>query len=57
MQEAGEPLYWLIKYEHTKSAEEITRAVHSWNQHKQQFTLRQIEVAVKTLNKNHWLAF
>ncbi|WP_446470174.1 type II toxin-antitoxin system antitoxin DNA ADP-ribosyl glycohydrolase DarG [Xenorhabdus stockiae] len=50
-------VHWLIKYEHTKSSEEITRAAHNWNLHKQQFTLRQIEVAVHTLNKNHWIEF
>ncbi|MDC9620442.1 macro domain-containing protein [Xenorhabdus sp. XENO-7] len=48
-------VHWLCKYEQVKGSEEIVRATHSWNKHKQQFTPRQIEVAVKTLERNHWL--
>ncbi|MDX7999759.1 macro domain-containing protein [Xenorhabdus sp. Reich] len=50
-------VHWLNKYEQVRGSEEIVRATHNWNERKQQFTTRQIDVAVKTLERKHWLTF
>jgi O-acetyl-ADP-ribose deacetylase (regulator of RNase III) len=49
-------VHWVNKQEYAVTMEEIIQAVHHWNQRKSHFTPRQIELAVKTLQKQHWIA-
>lgn len=48
-------VHWLSKHEDAKSGEQITRAAHAWSQRKKQFTPRQVDLAVKSLQREHWL--
>lgn len=48
-------VHWLYKYEQAATIEDVVKATHAWNQHKCQFTPRQIELAFAVLNRYHWL--
>lgn len=48
-------VHWVIKYEHKQSLTEVIRHTHEWNERKQQFTKRQIELAVRVLLKKGWI--
>ncbi len=49
-------VHWLTKYEQARTTDDVVKATHSWNQHKRQFTERQIKLAVDVLAKEQWLA-
>ncbi|HHX8289294.1 TPA: type II toxin-antitoxin system antitoxin DNA ADP-ribosyl glycohydrolase DarG [Vibrio diabolicus] len=49
-------VHWLNRYEQAKSIEQVIDGVHSWNARKQQFTARQITIAEKVLDSQHWLS-
>lgn len=49
-------VHWLKKQERAENVEQIVEATHAWSKRKAQFTKRQIDVAVKTLEREHWLA-
>lgn len=49
-------IHWLCKYEQVATIEEIVNSTYKWNQRKCQFTPRQIELAVKVLSRNRWIA-
>ncbi|MBF4302847.1 Appr-1-p processing protein, partial [Vibrio anguillarum] len=46
----------LNRYEQAKNTEQVIKGVHSWNARKQQFTPRQITIAEKVLDRQHWLS-
>ena len=48
-------VHWLIKKENINSLEQIIYHTHNWNEHKKQFTPRQIEIAVIRLLKKGWI--
>ena len=48
-------VHWTIKHESLNSVDNITGYIHSWNSRKKQFTPRQINLAVETLDKKGWL--
>ncbi|MBF4333604.1 Appr-1-p processing protein, partial [Vibrio anguillarum] len=49
-------VHWLNRYEQAKNTEQVIKGVHSWNARKQQFTPRQITIAEKVLDRQHWLS-
>jgi len=49
-------VHWLIKYEKLNTLEEVVQATHAWNERKQQFSPRQIELALNLLDRKNWLA-
>lgn len=48
-------VHWLIKYEKLNRLEEVVQATHAWNERKQQFSLRQIKLALNLLYRKNWL--
>ena len=48
-------VHWLKKHERIEDTESLVNQVHAWNQHKCQFTSRQIAVSEATLKKCDWL--
>jgi O-acetyl-ADP-ribose deacetylase (regulator of RNase III) len=48
-------VHWAVNYEGAKSADDTVRKVHAWNEHKKQFSSRQIGIAYKTLDIEGWL--
>ena len=49
-------VYWLIVKENIKTLDQIIAHTHSWNDHKKQFTPRQIEIAVNRLVDKGWVS-
>lgn len=49
-------VHWLSQWERIESTDAIVEATHTWSVRKAQFTPRQINVAVRTLEREHWLA-
>lgn len=47
-------VHWVIKHESVDSVPEVVDRVHSWNERKQQFSDRQIGVAVNVLAQQVW---
>jgi O-acetyl-ADP-ribose deacetylase (regulator of RNase III) len=48
-------VHWVIKHEGVKRLDEVADRVHAWNARKQQFTHRQIAIAVERLKAQGWL--
>ncbi|MCW5588448.1 MAG: macro domain-containing protein [Legionellales bacterium] len=48
-------VHWIARNEHKTSLNDIIKAVYSWNPKKQQFTPRQIEIALTVLNQQSWI--
>jgi len=48
-------VHWLITHENCASLAEITHATYAWNDHKKQFSPRQIELAVSRLIHCGWV--
>ncbi len=48
-------VHWLWRHEKIRTTSAIIAAVHAWNNHKLQFTSRQIELAIDVLTKKNWL--
>lgn len=48
-------VHWVVKNENAKSVDEVIDKIYSWNDRKKQFTKRQIEIALDSLIKNHWI--
>jgi O-acetyl-ADP-ribose deacetylase (regulator of RNase III) len=48
-------VHWVSKNEGAQSVEEVKQKTYAWNERKQQFSARQIDVAVKTLAKHRWI--
>ena len=49
-------VHWVAAREQAHSIEQIVDGVHSWNQRKQKFTPRQMQLALARLQSEHWLA-
>jgi O-acetyl-ADP-ribose deacetylase (regulator of RNase III) len=48
-------VYWVINRESASTAEQTLAKVHAWNQRKQQFTQKQIEIAHRVLVGQGWV--
>ncbi|MBE9194341.1 macro domain-containing protein [Synechocystis sp. LEGE 06083] len=48
-------VHWIVKNEPVNSLSDVIDRTYAWNQRKQQFTQRQIELAVNVLNKKGWI--
>jgi O-acetyl-ADP-ribose deacetylase (regulator of RNase III) len=48
-------VHWVAKNEGAQSLEEVKQKTYAWNERKQQFSARQIDVAAKTLAKHRWI--
>ncbi len=48
-------VHWLIEQENSKELDDVIKKIHSWNERKQQFTPRQITLAIKTLSEKNWV--
>lgn len=49
-------VYWVVKHQSVRSEDDLVRQVHAWNERKQKFTPRQINIAYKTLHDKGWIA-
>ncbi len=48
-------VHWVMKHEHASSAEDVVKHTYAWNSRKQQFSQRQIELAVNVLTQKGWV--
>lgn len=48
-------VHWVMAHEGISEPEKIVTRIHAWNTRKQQFTPRQIGIAVKVLTQKDWL--
>lgn len=48
-------VHWVVKNENAKSVDEVIDKIYNWNDRKKRFTKRQIEIALDSLIKNHWI--
>lgn len=48
-------VHWVIKNQPTESMDEVLHQTYAWNHRKQQFTPRQIALAVDVLSKKGWI--
>jgi O-acetyl-ADP-ribose deacetylase (regulator of RNase III)/uncharacterized protein YwgA len=48
-------VHWVMKNEAVNSVEEVVRQTYAWNEHKRQFTPRQIKLAMDVLSRQHWV--
>lgn len=48
-------VHWVVKHEGVQSLDRVIDQVHGWNDHKKQFTPRQIGIALNTLQQKNWL--
>ena len=48
-------VHWVMRYDGVTRQDKLERQVHSWNQHKQKFTPRQISIAAERLRSQGWL--
>jgi len=48
-------VHWLRKYEKLNTVEKVVQATHAWNERKQKFSPRQIELALNLLDRKNWL--
>ncbi len=48
-------VHWVMTKEHALSKADVVRCVYDWNDHKKQFTERQIILAMKILSTKEWV--
>ena len=48
-------VHWIAKHEDVHTLEQIITCVHGWNDHKKQFSNRQIQLAWSVLQEKNWL--
>jgi O-acetyl-ADP-ribose deacetylase (regulator of RNase III) len=48
-------VHWVVTHEGATNVVEATNRVHSWNDHKKRFSLRQVEIAYDRLNSAGWI--
>lgn len=48
-------VHWVMDQEHVESLDDVVQKIHSWNERKQQFSPRQITLAVNTLSDKNWV--
>ena len=49
-------VHWILQHEPVRSKDEVVRHTYAWNERKQQFTRRQIALAVDVLIDKGWSA-
>lgn len=49
-------VHWVNKHEQMENPKDVIEAIHSWNDRKRQLTARQISIAKKVLDSQHWLS-
>lgn len=49
-------VHWVMKHEAARCLEDVVQRTYAWNPRKQQFTPRQIGIAVDVLTKQGWVA-
>ena len=48
-------VHWVVKKEHARLLDDVVKHTYDWDDHKRQFTPRQIALAVEVLKKNGWI--
>lgn len=48
-------VHWIATQEHAKTREDVVARTYAWNEHKKQFTTRQIGLAVDVLTRKGWM--
>jgi O-acetyl-ADP-ribose deacetylase (regulator of RNase III) len=48
-------VHWVKEQENGQGPVDVVQKIHSWNERKQQFTPRQIGLAIKTLSEKNWV--
>lgn len=48
-------VYWIIKNESVNSIDDVVKHTYAWNEHKRQFTPRQIAIAANTVAGKGWV--
>lgn len=48
-------VHWVVQHEHALSLDDVVTHVHAWNVRKQQFTSRQIGIALDVLASKGWI--
>lgn len=48
-------VHWVVAEEGASTFDEVVHKTYTWNQHKKQFTERQIKLALDVLNKKGWV--
>ena len=48
-------VHWVINKERARSIDDVEKQTYGWNEHKHQFTPRQIHLAVDVLTQKGWL--
>jgi O-acetyl-ADP-ribose deacetylase (regulator of RNase III) len=48
-------VHWVTSHERVKDPDSIIRSTYQWSERKEQFTVRQIRLAVDRLVRNHWI--
>lgn len=48
-------VHWVKEQENGQGSDDVVQKIHSWNERKQQFTARQIGLAIKTLSEKNWV--
>lgn len=48
-------VHWVARRQPVSSTDDVVRHVHAWNERKQQFSPRQIGIAIDVLTQKHWL--
>ena len=48
-------IHWVAKHDAARTSEEIRAKTYEWNERKQQFSQRQIEMAIQTLKNKGWI--
>jgi uncharacterized protein YwgA len=49
-------VHWVVKNENVSDFDAVTEKIYSWNKRKQQFTKRQIKIALDVLKKQNWIS-
>ncbi len=49
-------VHWLVENDDADSLDDVTRKLYAWNQHKTQFSSRQIEIALSRLISLNWIS-
>jgi O-acetyl-ADP-ribose deacetylase (regulator of RNase III) len=49
-------VHWIAVHEGVRDAEQVVSQIHAWNDHKKQFSDRQIKLALDVLRSKGWLA-
>ena len=48
-------VHWVASKEQSKTMDALVERTYAWNERKQQFSLRQIDLAVEVLSEKKWI--